>query len=210
MKVKKYSWSIRPLNVPEGENDSFKTKIRLPFLYLIWLKMLLLTILRALSNRRVDMHKLTGFFRNITWLVFLGALLWSYAYMADAITYRLDNDSNALGITNKNTFFFSALGAFIIVNAACAGFIYVLKKIKSSEDGQGIRNRSLKLDIISWTKGFAGVLNVFLTITLVFLGYMNLSDNFQVESLGYFVYIGPLLLVIWFFYLVKLLSKKRA
>lgn len=156
------------------------------------------------------MIKLTGFFRNITWLIFLGALLWSYAYMADAITYRVDNTGNVLGIADKNTFFFASMGAFILVNAVCAGFIYVLKKIKSSEEGQGIRNRSLKLDLIAWTKGFAGVLNVFLTITLIFLGYMNLSENFQVESLGFFVYLGPLLLLFWFFYLMRLLGKKRA
>ena len=155
------------------------------------------------------MNKITGFFRNITWLIFLGALLWSYAYMADAITYRVDTAGEALGIADKNTFFFSALGAFILVNAVCAGFIWVLKKIKSTEDGEGIRNRSLKLDLIGWTKGFAGVLNIFLTITLVFLGYMNLSDNFIVESLGFFVYLGPLSLVGWFFYLVKLLAQKR-
>ncbi len=156
------------------------------------------------------MHKLTGFFRNITWLGFLGALLWSYAVFADAITYRIDTLGNALGIADKNTFFFSALGIFIVVNAVCAGFIYVLKKIKTSEDGEGIRNRSLKLDLISWTKGFAGVLNVFFIISIFFIGYMNYSENFRVESLGYSIYLGPLLLVIWFFYLVKLLSKKRA
>ena len=156
------------------------------------------------------MHKLTGFFRNVTWIGFLGALLWSYAVLADAITYKVDTVGNALGITDKDTFFFAALGIFILVNGVCAGFIYILKKIKTSEEGQGIRNRSLKLDLISWTKGFAGVLNVFFIFSIFFIGYMNYGENFKVQSLGFSIYIGPVLLLAWFFYLLKLLAKKRA
>lgn len=155
------------------------------------------------------MSNFTGFFRGVTWLVFLGALIWSYAYMTSSVTYRIDPEGNPIGIVDRDTFFFAAVGAFLIVNAVCTGFISVLKKIKTTEDGAGIRNRSLKLDVIGWTKGFAGVLNLFLTITLIFLGYMNLSEDFMVDGLGFVIYLGPVLLVIWFFYLVKLLAKNR-
>lgn len=155
------------------------------------------------------MIKFTGFFRNVTWLIFLGALIWSYAYMTSSVTYRVDGDGNSLGIVDKDTFFFSAVAMFLFVNVVCVSFVGVLKKIRTTEDGQGIRNRSLKLDIMGWTKGFAGVLNIFLTLTLIFLGYMNLSEEFMVDGLGYFIYIGPALLVAWFFYLMKLIAKKR-
>lgn len=155
------------------------------------------------------MNKITGVFRNVTWLAYLSVLIWSYAYMADAVTYQVDGLGNALGIADKDTFFFVALGAFVLVNGACAAFITVLKKVKTTEDGRGIRNRSLKQDLIGWTKGFAGVLNVFFIITLIFLTYMNLSENFRAERPGFFVYLGPLLPIAWFFYLMKLLGKKR-
>lgn len=155
------------------------------------------------------MNNFTGFFRGVTWLIFLGALLWAYAYMTSSVTYRIDADGNSVGIVDRDTFFFAAVGAFLLVNVVCVGFINVLKKIKTTEDGEGIRNRSLKLDIMGWTKGFAGVLNLFLTFTLIFLGYMNLSEEFMVEGMGFFIYLGPVLLVVWFFYLVKLITKKR-
>ena len=155
------------------------------------------------------MNKITGVFRNITWLAYLSVLIWAYAYMADAVTYRVDGLGNALGIADKDTFFFATLGAFVLVNGTCAAFITVLKKVRTAEDGRGIRNRSLKQDLIGWTKGFAGVLNVFLIITIIFIGYINLGENFRADRLGFFVYLGPLLLIAWFFYLMKLLGKKR-
>lgn len=155
------------------------------------------------------MNNFTGFFRGVTWLIFLAALIWSYAYITSAVTYRIDPDGNSIGVVDKTTFFYSAVGAFLLVNIVCVGFINVLKKIKTTEDGQGMRNRSLKLDIIGWIKGFEGVLNLFLTFTLIFLGYMNLSEEFMVDGLGFFLYLGPVLLVAWFFYLVKLLTKNR-
>ena len=155
------------------------------------------------------MNKITGVFRNVTWLAYLSVLIWFYAYMADAVTYRVDDPGNAPGIADKDTFFFAALGTFVLVNGACAAFISVLKKVRTAEDGRGIRNRSLKRDLIGWTKGFAGVLNVFLIITIIFIGYINLGENFRAERLGFFVYPGPLLLIAWFFYLMKLLGKKR-
>ena len=151
------------------------------------------------------MNKITGVFRNVTWLAYLSTLIWSYAYMAEAVTYRVD----VLGIADKDTFFFAALAAFVLVNGACAAFITVLKKVRTAEDGSGIRNRSLKRDLIGWIKGFAGVLNVFLIITIIFIGYINLGENFRAERLSFFIYTGSLLLIAWFFYLTKLLGKKR-
>lgn len=155
------------------------------------------------------MSNFTGFFRGVTWLIFIGALLWSYAYMTSSASYSIDADGNPNSFVDENTFFFSAIGAFLLVNIICAGFINILKKIKSTEDGKGIRNRSLKLDVVGWTKGLAGVLNLFLTFTMIFLGYMNMSEAFMVDGLDYIIYLGPLLLVAWFVYLFKLLSKKR-
>ena len=155
------------------------------------------------------MNRFAGFFRNITWVGFLAALIFSYSYITSSVAYRIDIQGNELGIADKDTFFFGSIAIFIVVNAICMGFVAVLKKIKTTEDGNGIRNRSLKLDIIGWTKGFAGVLNIFLTLMLVILVYMNLNEEFKTSSFRYFLFIGPILLVGWFFYLMKLLGKKR-
>ena len=155
------------------------------------------------------MDKFIGFFRTVSYLLFMAALLWSYAYMVGQITYRFDTSGNPMYDIDKNTYFFSAVAIFIFANAVCAVFIQTLKKIKTSEEGVGLRNRSLKLDLITWAKGFAGILNLFFALVMFFLGLMNLAESKQSMTLGFYVYLGPILIVTWFFYLAYLLGKRR-
>lgn len=155
------------------------------------------------------MDKFVGFFRTVSYLMFLAALLWSYAYMVGQVTYKFDAEGNPIYDIDRNVYFFGALTVFLFVNTVCSVFIQTLKKIKSSEEGVGLRNRSLKLDIVTWTKGFAGILNLFFSLVLFFLGLMNLAESGQSMTLGFYVYLGPILIIAWFFYLAHLLGKKR-
>lgn len=141
--------------------------------------------------------------------MFLAALLWSYAYMVGQVTYKFDAEGNPIYDIDRNVYFFGALAVFLFVNTVCSVFIQTLKKIKSSEEGVGLRNRSLKLDLVTWTKGFAGILNLFFSLVLFFLGLMNLAESGQSITLGFYVYLGPILIIAWFFYLAYLLGKKR-
>ena len=154
------------------------------------------------------MDKLVGFIRTVSYLIFLGALIWAYASMAADVTYRFDGDASAMEIIDKNTFFFASIGIFLIANIICVFFLNTLKKIKSTEDGQGMRNRSLKLEVITWVKGFAGILNIMFTTFVFFLGFMNMNE-LKMNVLSFYIYVGPILLTFWFFYLVKIVSTKR-
>lgn len=154
------------------------------------------------------MDKLVGFIRTASYLIFLGALIWAYASMAADVTYRFDGDGSAMEIMDKNNFFFASIGIFLITNIICVFFLNTLKKIKSTEDGKGMRNRSLKLDVITWVKGFAAILNIMFTTFVFFLGFMNMNE-LKMNILGFYIYVGPILLIFWFFYLVKIVSTKR-
>ena len=156
------------------------------------------------------MDKFIGFFRNVSILLFTGTLIWAYAYMASQSDYSYEFEGIATATGDKNTFFFAGIVAFLIANLVCNWFIKTLKKITTSEDGKGLRNRSLKLDMISWTKGFAGVLNLFFALVLVFLALMKMSTQYNIKTLGFYVYLGPVILVAWFVYLAVILTKKRA
>ena len=156
------------------------------------------------------MDKFIGFFRNVSILLFTGTLIWAYAYMASQSDYSYEFEGIASATGDKNTFFFAGIVAFLIANLVCNWFIKTLKKITTSEDGKGLRNRSLKLDMISWTKGFAGVLNLFFALVLVFLALMKMSTQYNIKTLGFYVYLGPVILVAWFVYLAVILTKKRA
>lgn len=155
------------------------------------------------------MDKFIGFFRTFSYLLFLAALLWSYAYMVGQVTYKFDTDGNPIYNIDRDLYFFGSIGVFIFVNAVCSFFIQTLKKIKTSDEGKGLRNRSLKKDLMVWTKGFAGLLNLFFSLVLFFLGLMNLAESEQSMTLGFYVYLGPILILIWFGYLGRILTKSR-
>ncbi|MFT6970063.1 MAG: hypothetical protein ACJAXX_000627 [Roseivirga sp.] len=154
------------------------------------------------------MDKLVGFIRTVSYLIFLVVLIWAYASLASQVTYLYDGDGTALEMVGKNTFFFASIAIFLFANITCVIFLQTLRKINSTEDGVGMRNRFLKLDLITWVKGFSGILNI-MFITIVFsLGFMNMNE-IKMDILTVSIYIGPVLLAGWFFYLVKILSVKR-
>ena len=155
------------------------------------------------------MDKFTGFFKTTSWLIFLAALLWSYTSLPFQVTYRIDNTGASLAVMEKGTFFFVSLGFFLLFNIVCIIFLRTLRRIKSEDDGSGLRNRSLKLDVITWVNGFIGILNFFFALILFFVAYMNGSEEFHSTYIAGLIYIGPALILIWFFYLARILSKKR-
>jgi hypothetical protein len=155
------------------------------------------------------MDKLVGFIRTVSYLIFLAVLIWAYASLAAQVTYRFDGDGTALEMVGKDTFFFVSIAIFLFANIICVVFLQTLKKIKSTEDGAGMRNRSFKLDVMTWVKGFSGILNIMFTTMVFFLGFMNMNE-LKMDALSIYIYVGPILLVAWFFYLVKIVSAKRA
>ena len=129
--------------------------------------------------------------------------------MTSQVNYRFAVTGEVLGVAGKDAFFFAAIVIFLITNTVCSWFIRTLKKVSTTETGSGIRNRYLKADIMVWTKGFAAVLNLFFSLTLIFLALVNMSGNYNIQTLGFYVYLGPLLIVLWFFYLAYILVKRR-
>ena len=156
-----------------------------------------------------SMDRLIRFFRTVTWLGFLGALVWSYAYIPDEIAYTLNSKNQPSAFASKEDFFFISLTVFILVNVVCITFAGTLKKVKTQENGVGIRNRSLKLDIITWIHGFSGMVNLFFSLLLLFIGYINGVQAYQVKGFGSMIYIGPVMIIGWLVYLFVLLGKKR-
>jgi len=160
-------------------------------------------------QNRESMDKFVGFFKTTSWLLFLGALLWSYAYLPTQVTYRYDNLGDVLAVTSKSNFFFASLAIFLIANIVCIIFLRTLKKIDSSDDGVGLRNRALKKDISMWVDGFMGILNFFFSISVFLISNLNGAREFQGLFIGVLIYLGPLLILLWIFYLIQLITKKR-
>jgi surface polysaccharide O-acyltransferase-like enzyme len=154
------------------------------------------------------MDKFVGFFRTVSYLFFLAALLWSYAYLVGQVDYGLGLDGNA-PIIDRNTYFFSAILIFLFVNIIISWFLKSLKKVSSTKDGIGLRNYSLKKDLLVWFKGFGGIINLVLALIMFFIGLMNISESRSAFTLNFYVYLGPILLLVWLIYLVVILTKTR-
>lgn len=161
------------------------------------------------APRIEHMEKFIGFFRSVSYLFFLAALLWSYAYMVGQVDYGLGLEGEAPMI-DRNVYFFSAIVIFLFVNLSITWFLKSLKKIKTSEEGKGLRNYSLKQDLLVWFKGFGGLVNLALSLMMFFVGLMNLSESRDAFTLNFYIYLGPMLLLAWFVYLAVLLTKNRA
>lgn len=159
---------------------------------------------------RLDMDKFIGFFRTVSFLIFLAALLWSYANISGQVTYSFNSLSEASAYLDKDLYFFISLAAFLFVNATLAFFIQTLKKVRTVEGGGGLKNNDFKQDIMTWIKGFAAVVNLFFSLILFYLGLINLAESDQSFTMGFYVYLGPLLIVLWLFYLAWLLGKPRS
>lgn len=155
------------------------------------------------------MDRLVGFFKTTSWLLFLAALLWSYAYLPVQVTYRFDQAGTALDVMSKDSFFFASLAIFLIVNIICIIFLRTVKKVDSTDDGDGLQNRALKKDIIMWITGFIGILNIFFSISLMLISNLNGAQEFQGTFIGAFIFIGPTLILLWIIYLLRLITKKR-
>jgi len=155
------------------------------------------------------MDKFVGFFRTVSYLFFLAALLWSYAYLVGQVDYGLGLEGSA-PIIDRNTYFFSAILVFLFVNIIISWFIKSLKKVSSAKDGKGLRNYSLKRDLLVWFKGFGGIINLVLALIMFFIGLMNISESRSAFTLNFYVYLGPILLLIWMIYLVVILTKTRS
>lgn len=162
------------------------------------------------QSENITLGNFTGFFRSVSILFFVIALIWCYAYMASQSDYSTGPMPGILENVDKDTYFFAAILLFLITNISCSWFIRTLKKIKTSEEGRGLGNRVLKRDLIGWTKGFAGVLNLFFSLVLVFLGLMTMSNQYNIQTLGFYVYLGPILIILWLFYLVVILGKRKS
>lgn len=140
----------------------------------------------------------------------MAALLWSYAYMVGQVDYGLSLDGINTPIIEKETYFFSAIAIFLFVNVIIGWFLISLKKVKTTEGGSGLRNAGLKKELLVWFKGFAGVINLALSMILFFIGLMNLAESEEAMTLGFYVYLGPILLLIWLVYLPFILVKSRS
>jgi hypothetical protein len=147
----------------------------------------------------------------ISVLLFLSVLLYVYAFIPEQIA--IDGSNGAVDrFVPKETFFYVALGIFIVANIV---FMTLSKLLNEIPVRQGVnlvslfKSESFKHKIVLWVISFLWILNVFFILTLVFLGLLNHPDGPQATNYTLFLYPGLLLLGFWLFILLFLIFRRK-
>ena len=130
---------------------------------------------------------------KLVWLIsFLGVfavLFYVYAGLKEMVAYSGEQETS-MDYVSKETFFYF----FMILIGFTNTLFYFLAK-----NGVGLKHvRSQKMHrIISWEYGLAIVVNLFLTISMLFISVFNSGEKFDYSNFGYLVYFSFGLVLIW-------------
>jgi len=137
------------------------------------------------------MDKLIRFFRNVSFLVFLGVSLYAYAFLPARVFVFVDEGERFMA--DKGVFFYTALGVFFFVNILIMMVDFYVTKAGASSKPATI-----------WLASLAAVLNLFLTLSVAAVFAANADLGFSGDRL---FYAGLILIVMWFMAFLFLFRK---
>ena len=124
-------------------------------------------------------------------LLFAIVLLTIYAYLPISVDLNLEWFS----AVHKQSFFYQALGVFIILN--------ILLRVIF-----GLGFKKLQQLIRGWLRLLICIVNIYLIVLVAFIGVWNNATSIAPAGYSYLNYIGPSLLIFWIGGLIFLAFKK--
>ena len=142
--------------------------------------------------RFAAMIKAIKVLNSISVLLFSVILLLVYAYLPIMV------DLNVEGVkdVHKQTFFYYAFGAFVIIN--------VIVRI-----GVTPGSRNLSENLAAWVRAILFIINFYMASLVGFIGVLNNTGHINPASYGYLNFLGPAFLVIWIVGLIFFIFKKN-
>lgn len=139
------------------------------------------------------------------WLItfFLTAVVFIYAYanLDNQVSYYQNPYTLAKLYISRESFFFIGLATIAVTNLA----LYAFSKL--------IRSSSVSPEYFkalgTWFISMAGISNVFLLISLVFILLFNRLDQFDPRIMGFFLYLIGFIAFGWLIRLIFLLMKRQ-
>ena len=129
---------------------------------------------------------------KFVWLISFMAvsivLFYVYSGLPEMVVYSGD-ESTSLEYIGKDTFFYF----FLIVIGLLNILLYAISDKMLSKSGNYRKLSSL----IAWKFGLGIVVNIFLTISMVFISIFNSGERFDYSNFGYLVYFSLALVVLW-------------
>lgn len=139
--------------------------------------------------------------RVISSLMFMGVLLYVYAYLPDPVKLPIDLGGIREIFVNKGNLFYAMIGLFTIVSLTSFAVVRLIRTLPAKE-------MNFKKNLTNWSLSFLVVINIFLILSLTIIGIINSTEQVSIGSYATLAYIGPVLLIIWLFLLVLVITKR--
>jgi len=134
------------------------------------------------------MIKVLKFFTTVSILIFLVAVLVVYAFLPDPSGLLFNSDGISVIEVSKNTFFYSILFIFVIIQTLHIVFIQTTLKRK-----EGNYNKKISI----WIQGMILSINLFIILMIVFIGLANNADDFSFKSIRFLALLAPSIVITW-------------
>lgn len=153
------------------------------------------------------MHRIFKLVSRITILIFIVILLYVYAFLPEVVKLYIDENDVAIIAVGKEEFFYGCLGIFVVCTLILSYLKKSLQSIPVTNSANSI-SETKKESLQSWANSLSVVLYLFFTFTIAFIGMYHNSEHFNISNFAFMIYIGPILLIAWIFYLPFLLIYK--
>ena len=143
-----------------------------------------------------------------TFLGFLVVLSLSYASVPEQVAYHTDGQGVSDQFVGKETFFYLALGIFVVVNITCFIFFRLLRAIPDNSS-LFYRSELFKDRISAWFSSFTTVINIFVICIVAYLSLFNTQGDYHISQFNWIIFVAPVLfaaVILWL--LVLMLSPK--
>ena len=138
------------------------------------------------------MIKAVKFLNLTTTILFVIITFLVYAYLP----INVDLNIEGLSSVHKHRFFYYSVSVFLAVNILLRLIINL---------GFSSANENLK----AWLMSLIFILNLYLTLTIGFVGVWNNSSHISPANYSYLNFIGPVLIIFWVLGLIFFVVKER-
>ncbi|MFT5642398.1 MAG: hypothetical protein ACI9A7_002507 [Cyclobacteriaceae bacterium] len=139
------------------------------------------------------MLRVLNLVKVVSAFIFLGILLLVYAYLPVMVEITPDQ---SLPKVQKEDWFYYAIAIFLMVNL----FLFIIQKMT-----EPLIERE---DIKAMLRGFAFVINFYMTCLIGFVGVINNTTSVSLSSYAYLNFIGPVFIVGWIVGLIVVINSK--
>lgn len=154
------------------------------------------------------MHKIFKLLSRITVFIFLGILLYVYAFLPEVVSLYLNKSASGVLEIGKELFFYVSLGVFIVSTLILS---YLKKSLSLIPVNTSYSTMSVakKSHLRTWANSLSVVFNLFFIFTVSFVGLFHNDEHFNISYFAVIIYIGPFLMLASIFYLIYIFVSKK-